>query len=217
VTVTTDQPGVRIIELWNADGDILQSDTVDIPVGESVLDLNFFVEPGAGYFLTTNTANNEQILGTMSPRLQRSNSGVQYPYTVPGVMSITGSDIGAAYYYYFFDWKIEVESKECVSDRLAVVVTPDPDAVFETVPFGTLSVRPNPSKGIFQLQIEAIENGGATAVVSDLSGCTILTKSFYATGVSQSLIIDLEGVPSGMYLLSVKSGERVGRMKLMVE
>jgi ASPIC/UnbV protein/VCBS repeat protein/Ig-like domain-containing protein len=218
VTVTTDQPGGRIIELWNAAGDLVHSDSVDLPVGESVLDLNFFIEPGEGYQLTTNTANNEQVLGTVSPRFQRSNSGVQYPYTVPGVVSITGSDLGAAYYYYFFDWQIGLESKECVSERLAVVVTPEPNTVSEAALFGTLSVQPNPSPGVFRLQMQAIENGGATAVVSGLSGRIILTKEFYATGgVPQSLTIDLEGVNAGMYLLSVKSGERVGRMKLMVE
>lgn len=218
VSVTTDQAGLRIIELWNAAGGLIKSDSVNIPVGESALDLNFYIEPGEGYRLTTNTANNEQVLGTVSPRLQRSNSGVQYPYIVPGIMSITGSDIGAAYYYYFFDWQIEVESKECVSERLAVVVTPEPNAVEETAPFGTLRVQPNPSQGVFRLQMLPVESGAATAVVNSLDGRVIFSKEFYATGGTiQSLSIDLPGVPDGMYLLSVKSGDRVGRMKLAVE
>ncbi|MFQ5448266.1 MAG: ASPIC/UnbV domain-containing protein, partial [Saprospiraceae bacterium] len=218
VTVTTDKPGVRIIELQNATGEVVQADTVDIPVGENALDLNFFIEPGGGYRLTTNTASNEQVLGTVTPRLQRSNSGVQYPYTVPGIMSITGSDIGAAYYYYFFNWQIETESKDCVSERIAVVVTPEANAISEAVPFGAMNVQPNPSAGLFQLHLQPIESGDAVVVVTGLDGRKVFTKEFSTTaGLSQTMTLDLAQAPPGLYLLTVKSRGRVGHLKLVME
>lgn len=47
--------------------------------------------------------------GSTTGGLWRNSAGATYPYTVPGVASITGHSFAASgpdYYYYFYDWKI---------------------------------------------------------------------------------------------------------------
>jgi hypothetical protein len=218
VTVITDSAGVRIIELRDTDGNVLQNFSADLSPGATVLDLNFQIEPGAGYILATNTANNQAVLGTQSPRLRRSDSGVQYPYEVPDVVTITGSSFGSGFYYYFFDWKIEIEPVRCTSERSAVTVFYEPVAVKEAKPFGNLTVFPNPSSGLFNLQMEAIESGPASVSISDLTGRVVFGEKFEAmAGVAQHRELDLSAVPSGMYFMKISSGERAGWVKLAVE
>ena len=218
VTVTTDQAGERIIELQNTAGDVLETRTFDLPVGASVLDLDLPIQPGTGYRLTTNTANNQAVLGTVSPRLRRSDQGVTYPYVVEDVVTITGSNFGAGFYYYFFDWQIEVEPTKCISGRAPVTVYLEPNAVTEIEPFGKLTVFPNPSSGLFHLQLEAIANGPAMLSVTDLTGRVVFGEKFEAVAnVPQRRKLDLSGTPSGLYFLKITSGERAGFVKLVVE
>ncbi len=58
-----------------------------------------------------------------SVSLFRSDVGVTYPYTIPGVLSITGSAAGNTYYYFAYDWQVKVG---CESPRVAVDVTVTP-------------------------------------------------------------------------------------------
>ncbi len=218
VTVNTDQPGERIIELKNAAGEVLESLTFDLPVGESVLDLNLSIEPGTGYNLGTNTAKNQAVLGYQSPRLHRSDNGVQYPYVVEDVVTITNSNFGSGFYYYFFDWQIEVVPVKCEGERSPVTVFLETTAVRETAPFGQLTVFPNPSSGLFALQLEALETGPAMLRVFSLTGGLVFSEKFEASANTvQHRQLDLSDLPSGMYFMKITSGERAGWVKLVVE
>lgn len=121
VKVYTDTPGNREIQLKNAGGTVLQSLLVNIPMDSSLITLNFPLTPGTGYELTTNPTVNTSTLGTITPRLQRSSAGVSYPYTINNIVSITGSNQGPGYYYYFYDWEVQEAPTVCVSDRVAVI------------------------------------------------------------------------------------------------
>jgi hypothetical protein len=107
----------RLIELQDENGDVIQSIMVNIPVDSPRITLNFDLTPGIGYQLGTNTAQNVGLLGYESPRLQRSNSQVNYPYVISDLVSLNNSDQGLSYYYYFYDWEVEVSPLTCVSDR----------------------------------------------------------------------------------------------------
>lgn len=81
-------------------------------VGQRVyMPLNITVPQGTGWRLTQ---------GTGSVNLFRSNAGVAYPYTLPGVISITGSAAGASFWYFFYDWVVQTA---CQSARTPVVAT----------------------------------------------------------------------------------------------
>jgi Ig-like domain CHU_C associated/Lysyl oxidase/Secretion system C-terminal sorting domain len=109
--------GTRVIELRNDYGLTLATRTVSLPAGPSRVTLNIHVPVGRGWRLMGINANNTPL------NLFRNNTGAQYPYTVPGVLSITGSTAGNTpdvFYYFFYDWKVEVVQSDCGSQPVAV-------------------------------------------------------------------------------------------------
>jgi len=99
----------RTFQLKDANGILLLTKTVSVNDGESRIILDMDIPAGNGLQLTC-----------ISPAsLFRNSSGVNYPYSIPGVMQITGSSGGSDYYYYLYD--IEVESTSgCESERVPV-------------------------------------------------------------------------------------------------
>ena len=106
IEVNANGAGNRIIQLWSAANVLIEEKTVFVPAGISRLDIDFEISTG-NYSLRCGTAN---------PNLFRSNAGVSYPYFIENIISITGSNAGQGFYYYFYDWEIEVR-KECSSIR----------------------------------------------------------------------------------------------------
>jgi len=103
----------KTIALKNSSGTIIngQSITVSIPSGLSTVSLNFAVPAGTNMRLTC----------TSGVSLYRHNYGVSYSYTTPGLLSITGSDAGSTYYYYFYEWLVQKDA--CVSSRVPAVAS----------------------------------------------------------------------------------------------
>ncbi len=70
--------------------------------------------------------------------IYRNNAGIAspnaYPYTVPGVMSITSSSAGVAAYYYLYD--IQLKALGCPSSRVAVEAVDAPEATAVITPAG---------------------------------------------------------------------------------
>lgn len=83
--------------------------------------LNAVLAPGTGYRFGFST----------NPGMIRNDAGAVYPYTVPGVLSITGNSFNTVYYYFFYDWII---TTGCESARTAVVATVDNTPGCGTVP-----------------------------------------------------------------------------------
>ncbi len=89
-------------------GNVIASTTVTIPIGMSRVTLNFNVPAGTDFELGCGDITD----------LYRNNSGVSFPYTIPGLLKLTGTNAGTAFYYYFYDW--EIQGPPCVSPRVAV-------------------------------------------------------------------------------------------------
>ncbi|MBK8566153.1 MAG: VCBS repeat-containing protein [Saprospiraceae bacterium] len=218
VTVYTDQPGEREIELWSEAGELLAEYPANLAAGQTDLPLNFLVPAAGQYRLMTDSTVNLASFGYKSPRLYRSDQGVIYPYEQPDFMSITGSNLGSGFYYYFYDWQIAVVPISCPSELVPVVVTVAPSGAGEAHSFGSMAVSPNPSSGLFTLEMEAMESGETRLTVTDLAGRVIQTQSFEAMAhVAQQRNIDLTAMPAGVYILKLTSGERSGYAKLVVE
>ncbi|MBI4645173.1 MAG: PKD domain-containing protein [Bacteroidia bacterium] len=114
VFVYAQTAGNRQIELRNSANEVLQSATVNVPAEESRITLNFALPVESGL----------RLVGTNYPGLFRSNSNVNYPYEIPGLISIKMSSATTnpyGYYYFFYDW--EVSSPSCISTRAPVVAT----------------------------------------------------------------------------------------------
>ena len=112
VKVYANGAGIRTIEYRNSAGTILQSASVNLPDGESRVTLNFDILPGTNHQLATSGQSN----------MFRNNGGVNFPYTLPGIVSITGNNIpDPDYYYYYYDW--EIREPNCTSEPTLVTAT----------------------------------------------------------------------------------------------
>ncbi|MCD6366234.1 MAG: PKD domain-containing protein, partial [Bacteroidales bacterium] len=111
VEVNAGSNGNREIILRKSSGVILYDTTIYITSGISRIDLNFNLP----------VANNLELVGPVSPGLYRNNSGVSYPYSIGGLISINNSDAGNGYYYYYYDW--EVQEPSCISTRTPITLT----------------------------------------------------------------------------------------------
>ena len=130
--------GPREVRLLDDSGNVLITKTIEIPNGESRIDLNIDV-PSAGDF---------SLAAGPNVNLYRDNAGVQYPFTIPGLVTITNSNAGqAGFYYYFYDW--EVQETPCRSDEsvVTVEVTPGPVAGFTATLNGLNATFTNTSTG----------------------------------------------------------------------
>ncbi|MCF8297399.1 MAG: PKD domain-containing protein [Saprospiraceae bacterium] len=105
----------RTISLRTSSGAVLQSKTVYIPNGTSIVELDFDIPVGTDL----------QLAAASNSNLYRNNVGnnLNYPYTTPNILSIKESSAGTSptgYYYYFYDWVLMEES--CKSARIPVNV-----------------------------------------------------------------------------------------------
>lgn len=91
--------GPRTLALFTPDGDVLMTEVVNIPDGESIVEFGWDIGPGT------------VGLGTLSnnPQLWRDdlNSDINYPYPIGDYGAITGTSIQGDnefnYYYFFYD------------------------------------------------------------------------------------------------------------------
>ncbi len=201
VKVYTDTYGEREIQLKNSGGTVLNSLVVDVQTAEMVVTLNFAVAPGTGYELTTNATVNNTNFGYNSPRLRRNNSGVTYPYTVPDVISITGSNQGAQYYYYFYDWVVETAATVCTSARVPVNV--DIATGINSINNPNISLFPNPAKDKLFIGMNGASYSSVFVNLLDLKGRAITQQSFYNTSSSQNLEVALNDIAPGIYMVRV--------------
>lgn len=122
--------GTITVNLVDASNTVLQTATFNLtgsatPGVYTTLPVNFTVPPGTGHRLLW-AAKTGGVSGLI--RDYSAGSGIMFPYTLPGVVSITGGTT-ATYYYYFYNWKIK---DGCASTRVPVTatVTPAPPVTF---------------------------------------------------------------------------------------
>lgn len=117
--------GNKTFTLWDGAGNVINNYTVNVPAtGMNTVTLNIPLTPGS------------YRLGGTQMNLYRNNSGASYPYTAPGVVSITGSSAGAGFYYYLYNWTMNLEG--CHSPRTPVtVVVGAANIALSTAPYDT--------------------------------------------------------------------------------
>lgn len=113
VWVMASSAGNRTIIIKNSAGTTIQSVTVNIPNGGSVVTLNMPIPVGTGFQIGLATGS--------TVNLYRNSTGAVYPYT-NGPISITGNTAAGSgsYYYFFYDWV--VKGQDCYSVRTPTTV-----------------------------------------------------------------------------------------------
>ncbi|MCK9255340.1 MAG: PKD domain-containing protein [Bacteroidales bacterium] len=111
--------GMKTIKLLDSENNVLYSSSVNVGSSITTLTLNWQIEAG----------NNYQLITEENSNLYRLSSGVSYPYTISDLLSITGCNQGATYYYSWFNWKVKAET--CTSPRTAVnaIINPIPEDI----------------------------------------------------------------------------------------
>ncbi len=138
---TASTTGSVTVALKNAAGTTLQSATfnnVTVTTGGTVattLPLGFAVPVGTNHRLVATAASG------ISNLIRESSTGFTYPYTLPGVASITSAYTGGAssavFYYYFYNWQALTG---CESPRTAVTATVTTPAVANVTASGSTAI-----------------------------------------------------------------------------
>ena len=126
--------GTVTIALRSAAGAVLDSAIVTLtgtaaPGIKTVVPLNFSVPVGGNLRLTLKRRSGN-ITGLIRESVPAASAAVSYPYTIPGMASITGSNgefTSNKLYQFFYDWRISVP---CESPRTPVTATITPAPAF---------------------------------------------------------------------------------------
>ncbi len=205
---------VRQIELWDADGKVLQSKSVNIPNGTTVINLDFDIPIGTDLKLTTNEDVNLQNLNSISPQLRRSDDGVVYPYQIPGVVSLKHSQFGEEFYYYFYNWEVDFYGAECLSERIPVVAFVDPNLVGtddKLLKINNLEIFPNPAGEKIWVKTDLPEGENFTLKISDSRGKT-LRQVVKNLAENQVFEMSVNEFPAGVYFLEILENGRAVRV-----
>lgn len=176
--VNAGSTGNKTFRLYDNAGNQLSTYVVNCPTtGVQTVTLNIPLTPGS------------YRLGGTQMNLYRNNSGANYPYSLNGVIDITGSSAGSAYYYYLYNWGITLPA--CTSVRTPVVASIGaPNASFSTAaydttcsgpgfitltggsPAGGTYSGPGVSGGTFTPSVAGVGTHTLTYTYTDSSNCT---------------------------------------------
>jgi hypothetical protein len=117
-SATSGTPGTVTISWANSSGVVLQSTTVSVTGNNTpeatVVPLGFNITPGSQHRLVYTAST-----GVTAMYRDFTASATTFPYTLPGVVSITNGSL-SGYYYYFYNWTV---TTGCESARVPVVAT----------------------------------------------------------------------------------------------
>lgn len=163
----TNGPKNRTIELRDNYGTVLQSATVNIPNGTQRVNLGFQLTPGVDYQLGLSA-------GSIPQDLYRNNAGPNYPYTIPGLISIKRSSAGSnplQYYYFYYDW--EVREPACESPRSKVDGVVQFPVGIDNASTLKFNVYPNPVSDDVNIEFSLARAEEVTLDLLDISGKVI--------------------------------------------
>ena len=137
----------------------------------------------------------------MSPNstvdLFRANSGANFPYLIPNMISINKSVISAInstiqQYYYFFNWS--VFDAPCESERSEVKIIIDDCEIYD---LSEIIIYPNPNQGVFNLLVPKDSQGSYK--VFNILGQQVYEQVFSAT--AERVLVSLPNLSKGVYNL----------------
>ncbi|MCB0397354.1 MAG: PKD domain-containing protein [Flavobacteriales bacterium] len=197
VKVYANTAGDRVIEVQDAvGGNTVVSKTVNIPAGESRVNLGFAVPAGTDYHI--------KVTGSLVD-LYRNNAGASFPYDVGGLVSITQTDYASTdpnYYYYFYDW--EVRKEGC-----------DPSTGVGDQPIsGTFELYPNPSSNLVTVKLLNPQVSVSQVQVYDMLGKRV-NPPMKQLG-SQQVQLDFRGWKRGIYLIRVGNDSNGAVQRLVI-
>ncbi|WP_027394143.1 PKD domain-containing protein [Aquimarina latercula] len=114
--VIAEGSGNRTLQLIDAAGTVLETKTINIPDGESIIDINMNIPVGTDL----------EIGFLEEANLFRSNDNINYPYIVENVINIKRSSATTApegFYYYLYNWEISTLGGCQTTERAVVEIS----------------------------------------------------------------------------------------------
>ncbi|RKE94939.1 M14 family zinc carboxypeptidase [Ichthyenterobacterium magnum] len=200
VTINAEQPGEIEVQLQDSSGNMMDSRVILVEsAGVQQIDLDFFIPVGTDMRL----ASAEMSVGF---KMYRNNSGASYPYT-NGAISITDNNIGnPAYYYFFYDWKIE----SIKSARKEVIVTVDDTlSLTDTNQLSDASVYPNPFSNSINIKLPSQYTSNSISVqLLDVSGRIIVNMNNLNSQNGIYRLNSLDKLSTGTYFVKITDNEQ---------
>ena len=81
----------------------------------------------------------------------------------------------------------------------------------------SLKAFPNPSNGVFSINVQTPENTNASLEITDISGKSILREELKGINNDYTHKVDLTSFPKGVYFVSLKQGNNVSELQTVVE
>lgn len=220
VKVYANIAAARKIDLRNSQGQLLQTATVNIPSGTTVVSLDFDVPVGSNLVLSTDENVNLANLGSVGPQLRRSTQGVAYPYQIPGYVSIKGSNFGIERYFYFYNWEIDFYDRECVSERVPVTAVVDSTIMAAAEPHWAAGLRvfPNPTSSVVFIEMENFDRNSIDFSIKNTRGEIVRqTRRIQFSSGKTTFQTDLSSLPKGIYWIELATANGVVRRKVAVQ
>ncbi len=213
VKVYATTTGARTIQLRDNTGTVINTfTTASLPIDSSVITLNFPLTPGTGYRLTQPS----------SPSLRRNNSGVSYPYTTPGYVTVTngwtGTTTSSTAYYYYYDWKITTPNFDCVSSpRVPVTATVSTTTgITAAAENNGVAIYPNPASSTVNVEFGYNMNSLTVVEITDVTGRLVKTHSISNPIQGQVVNVDVADLNSGSYMITIKNDTQKLVQKLVL-
>lgn len=186
-------PGMRTIQLVDADENVLLEGTYDVGTGETVIDLGWEIPVGEDMSLRCPENN-----------LFRNNSGVDYPYTLGEFGEIHSSFYGGGYYYYFYDWQMTAGEVTCESDLVPMTISVI-SGVEEWEGLQALDTYPNPVRDQLSIALDMDSPAQLSIQVIDMLGAIVVQEQYRHDGNgSRILSLDMGHLAPGSYELRLQ-------------
>lgn len=197
VLVYSQGSGSITIELHDNMGTMLETATVNVVAGQNVVNLGFDVPADTALRLVGTNIN--------SGGLYRNNNSAMYPYSEPGILSITGASAGASYYYYFYNWEVATTNSSCASDMVAVnAVVKSCAGIGENIPFKkSIKLVPNPNDGEFNVEFATDYEGEIGIELVNMIGMSVHSERIVHKQGMNTWNFDQRGLAKGVYILNL--------------
>ena len=211
VKILAQGAGTKVIELRDSSNVLLQTTTATLVTGWNTVNLNWSIAPGYGYRLVGSSGS--------ASCYRNFNNGTNFPYSSNGVVDISGSSSGPAYYYYFYDWKINTQVRTCASPAVPAFVFMDNCT---GIPSGkdltnSINVFPNPSNGEFNVSVSLPGAAQMQIQILDMLGNIVYTEQISATSGTSQHSLDLGNLAKGTYMLNVKVADKSNYKRIVIQ
>jgi hypothetical protein len=136
-----------------------------------------------------------------------------------GLATITGTNVQGDdtdnYYYFFYDWSVKSETFECPSDRVEVQVIVL--GIEELIGVNALSIFPNPSSDILNINFELTASNKVSLRLVDALGRVVETAQINANSGMNTWNFNVSNLAVGVYNLEFTLNGATATSKVLVK